>query len=89
MPLISVMAETSPGVCHLVSNMRPMALLAGNVQEISPLQTNMAQSRATRSEHWCREDHSLPATCVTVHRAESDTFLMKTLDWDHSERTEQ
>jgi len=83
LPFISIMTEMSPGFCHLVSNIPPMAFLAGNTQEISLLQTNMAQSGATRSGHWCLEDHNLPATDITVFRAESDTFLMKTPNWDN------
>lgn len=44
LPLISIMPETCPGICHLVSNTPPMALLTGNVQEISPLQADVASS---------------------------------------------
>lgn len=38
------MPETCPSIFHLVSNTLPMALLTGNVQEISPLQADVASS---------------------------------------------
>lgn len=70
-------AETTPGICCLVSN----ALLAWCflLETFRKRLHYKAQSEASRSKHWCHEDHILPASRVTVRRAEIDTFIMKTV----------
>lgn len=70
-------AETSPGVCCLVSNV----LLAWyfSLETFKKPLHYKAQSEPSRSEHWCHQDHILPASHVTVHGAESNTSIMKTV----------